>query len=55
MPSDIVDMAMAREVPFEAHYSLPIILSCDVARFGDDKTIIAIRQGRKVLALYKVP
>jgi hypothetical protein len=51
--SDDADMAMAREVPFEAHYAMPIILSCDVARFGDDKTVITLRQGRKVLAMFK--
>lgn len=51
--SDDVDMAMAREVPYEAHYQQPIILACDVARYGDDKTIIALRQGRKTIALHK--
>ncbi len=29
--------------------NLPIILSVDVARFGDDQTVFTIRQGRKVL------
>jgi hypothetical protein len=53
IPSDDVDLAMAREVPFEAHYQQPIILICDVARYGDDKTIIALRQGRKTIALHK--
>jgi hypothetical protein len=53
IPSDDVDMAMAREVPYEAHYSQPIVLACDVARFGDDKTVITLRQGRKVIAQYK--
>jgi hypothetical protein len=46
-------MAMAREVPFEAYYGLPSILACDVARYGDDSTVITIRQGRKVLGQFK--
>jgi hypothetical protein len=53
IPSDDVDLAMARDVPYEAHYAQPIILACDVARYGDDKTVIALRQGRKTLHLHK--
>lgn len=53
IPSDDVDMAMAREVPYEAYYAMPVILGCDVARFGDDKSIIALRQGRKVVGMFK--
>jgi hypothetical protein len=51
IPSDDVDLAMARDVPYEAHYSQPIILACDVARFGDDKTVITLRQGRKIIKM----
>jgi hypothetical protein len=51
--SDDADMAMAREVPFEAHYAMPVILACDVARFGDDKSVITLRQGRKCLGQFK--
>ena len=51
--SDDVDMAMAREVPYEAHYHMPVVLACDVARYGDDKTVITLRQGRKVLKMFK--
>ena len=29
----------------------PLLVGCDPARFGDDRTSIAIRQGRKVLSL----
>lgn len=51
--SDDVDMAMAREVPYEAYYHMPIVLACDVARYGDDKTVITLRQGRKVIKMDK--
>lgn len=53
VPTDIVDMAMARDIPIEAHIMLPPIMSVDVARYGDDKTIICVRQGRKVLTFKK--
>ena len=44
---------MAREVPFEAHYHLPVVIAVDVARYGDDKTVIMVRQGRKLIGMYK--
>ena len=51
--SETVDMAMMREIPFEAYYHLPIVVSVDVARYGDDKSIINVRQGRKLLEQIK--
>lgn len=51
--SDLVDRAMYWECPYEAHFQLPILIGVDVARYGDDKTIIAVRQGRKLLELRK--
>lgn len=36
-----------------AYASLPKILSVDVARFGDDQTVIGMRQGRKATLLKK--
>lgn len=51
--TDIVDRSMLIDMPEEAHILLPVVLSCDVARYGDDKTIILARQGRKVLELQK--
>ena len=53
IPSDVVDMAIAREVQFEAHYHMPIVIACDVARYGDDKTVIMARQGRKLIGMWK--
>lgn len=44
IPSDLVDAAMAREPV--CHTWEPLILGCDVARYGDDQTVIAFRRGR---------
>ncbi len=46
-----VEKAMARAVADQP--SAPRILSVDVARFGDDQTVICHRLGRKVLPLTK--
>ena len=46
--TDSVDRAMLTEVPFEAYCMVPIVLGVDVARYGDDKSCIAVRQGRKL-------
>lgn len=49
---DIV--ASARKYKAEGYASLPKILSVDVARFGDDQTVIGTRQGRKAVILAKL-
>lgn len=51
IPSDAV--ALCRKYKAEGYESLPKILSVDVARFGDDQTVIGIRQGRKARLLAK--
>jgi len=53
VPSDIVDYGMALDLPMDAYIHLPIIFGVDVARYGDDKSVIAIRQGRKVHEIRK--
>lgn len=53
LSSELVDKAMLRELPFEAHCMLPVVIGVDVARYGDDKSVICIRQGRKVLEFRK--
>jgi hypothetical protein len=40
-------VAAARKRISEGHQSMPVILGVDVARFGDDRSIICRRQGRK--------
>lgn len=52
IPPDHVDAARkATAVGFEG---LPKILSCDVARYGDDQSVIGYRQGRKAVILEKM-
>lgn len=51
--SEICDICMLTEAPYEGFFQLPIVLGVDVARFGEDKTVIAVRQGRKVLQLQR--
>jgi len=46
--SDLVERAMLSEIPYEAWCMMPVVIGVDVARYGDDKTVICIRQGRKV-------
>lgn len=53
MPSDLVDSAVKADIPVESYLLMPVIMSVDVARYGDDKSVILVRQGRKVLKLYK--
>lgn len=53
IPSDVV--AAARTYKAVGFERLPSILSVDVARFGDDQTVIGVRQGRRarILAKYR--
>ncbi len=51
IPSDVV--ATCRKYRAEGYQSLPKVLSIDVARFGDDQTVIGCRQGRKSWILGK--
>lgn len=53
IPTDIVEKAMLQETPFEAWCLIPIVIGVDVARYGDDKSCIAIRQGRKLHEIRK--
>ena len=50
--SDIV--GAARHYRAQAFSGLPKILSVDVARFGDDQTVIGWRQGRKAVIVEKL-
>lgn len=43
----------ARHYKAEGYEYLPKILACDVARFGDDQTVLGYRQGRKYVQLEK--
>lgn len=43
----------ARKYKATGYEHLPKILTCDVARFGEDESVIAVRQGRKFRVLEK--
>lgn len=46
IPADLVDEAMAREPIDDSVYRhAPVVLGVDVARYGDDKSVIVRRQG----------
>ena len=51
IPSDVV--AECRKYTATCFSHLPTVLSVDVARFGDDQTVIGTRQGRKATVLAK--
>jgi len=52
IPPSAVDAA--RKATAVGYEGLPKILSCDVARFGDDQSVIGYRQGRKAVILEKL-
>lgn len=45
MPIDLVSEAAQREITERDVYGMPVILSLDVARFGDDDSVYTRRQG----------
>ena len=53
IPSDVVEAC--RHFKCRDFEGLPKIISCDPARFGDDQTVIGLRQGRKfsILARFR--
>lgn len=49
--SELVTECMKRQI--EGYEHEPIVVGVDVARFGDDQTVIPVRQGLKVLGMHK--
>ncbi len=47
------DVAVCRKYKAEGFATLPKIMAVDVARFGDDRSVIGLRQGRKFRILGK--
>ncbi len=54
IPADVVAAARYRQLTTEAYERHCKILVCDVARFGDDKTVIGYRQGPRFVILDKL-
>lgn len=48
--SGAVEEALKRDLLPEDFRFMPIVIGCDVARFGTDETVITVRQGRKQLS-----
>jgi hypothetical protein len=46
--TEMVDRAMLGDAEADVWLLAPIVIGVDVARYGDDKSCIAIRQGRKL-------
>lgn len=53
IPTDIVDKAMLGEILFEAYCHMPVVIGVDVARYGDDMSVLCARQGRKLHEIRK--
>ena len=51
--SEHVETARRRQLTSEQYWHLPVIMGVDVARYGDDQSVICVRQGRKIRHLYK--
>ena len=51
IPEDIVYAARRREA--EAYENAPKIMGVDVARFGDDQSVILVRQGTKIERIFR--
>lgn len=53
IPTDVVNAAVDRVYESHIYKDMPIVLGVDVARFGDDKSAICVRQGLNVHKIYK--
>lgn len=53
IPSDLVDLAMRADAEYESYFLMPTIFGGDVARYGDDKSVAVLRQGRKIVRMWK--
>lgn len=51
--SEVVEKATMEQLEPDAYLHLPIVLGVDIGRYGEDSTVVAVRQGRKLLALHK--
>ncbi len=48
---DWVEEARKRKLDYDYYKDSPIVIGVDVARFGDDRTVIVIRQGLRILEI----
>lgn len=53
IPEDVIEAAVSRIIPPADIAYAPLIIGVDVARFGEDDSVIAVRQGYKLLLLIR--
>jgi len=49
IPANLVEDAIKNQLAFTAYHHYPKVLGVDIARFGDDSTVLVLRQGPKIL------
>lgn len=54
IPEDVIDRAAGRQIHLADYSHAPIVLGVDVARFGEDQTVLYVRQGLATLKVVKV-
>jgi len=54
IPNGLILSAMNTEATISENEGLPVILSCDNARMGDDSTVISMRQGKLFKILKRI-
>lgn len=55
IPTDAVEKCMNHEADPESYQYLPKVMGVDVARFGENNSVICLRQGRKVFPMEVLP
>jgi len=53
IPFSLVNAAVSRELKYPNYQYAPVIMGVDIARFGDDKSVICVRKGLKILEIKK--
>jgi phage terminase large subunit len=53
IPSNIIEDANRNFIEFRQYANYPKVVGVDVARFGDDSTVLVLRQGPKILDITK--
>jgi len=51
--NEVVDIARSRDHHPDVYRHMPITIGCDIARYGDDQTVILVRQGAKIIEVKK--
>lgn len=47
--ADVVELAQRNTLEFSQYHNFAKVIGCDVARYGDDSTVLVLRQGPKLL------